>query len=214
VFINSFQFGFVSFRGNATAGSATINNSALIHFRGNSTAGNATITTDNGGATVFFGNSTAGNATIITNNGATAFLNNSTGGNARFITNAAGFVDFSSSTGPAGDGNITAGSIEGAGNYFIGGGNTLAVGSNNLSTEVSGVIADNNPWRLHHRSPLAGQRRHPHALPLRGQQLYRHHRCEWRHAHCQRLDCKLEPHAREQRRRARRHRRGGQHAHQ
>ena len=35
----------------------------------------------------------------------------------------------------------TAGSIEGAGNYFLGS-KTLTVGSNNLSTEVNGVIQD------------------------------------------------------------------------
>ena len=36
---------------------------------------------------------------------------------------------------------MTAGSIEGAGSYFLGS-KTLTVGSNNLSTEVSGTIAD------------------------------------------------------------------------
>ena len=40
---------------------------------------------------------------------------------------------------------VIAGSIAGSGLYYIGGGNTLTVGSNNLSTTVSGVIADNNP---------------------------------------------------------------------
>jgi len=133
------------FMDNSTAGNAAIitNNNGTTQFSGNSTAGAATITTNNGGATGFFNASTAGNATIITNNGGfTAFFDNSTGGGARFITNAGGAVDFSGSLGPAGDGKITAGSIEGAGNYFIGGGNTLIVGGSNLSTEVSGVIAD------------------------------------------------------------------------
>src|SRR5260221_12324348 len=37
---------------------------------------------------------------------------------------------------------MAAGSIAGSGFYYIGAGNTLIVGSNNLSTEVSGVIAD------------------------------------------------------------------------
>ena len=64
----------------------------------------------------------------------------STGGQARFITNAGGIVDFSPTSGPTGDGKVTAGSIEGAGNYFLGR-NELTVGSNNLSTEVSGVIS-------------------------------------------------------------------------
>src|SRR5260221_5759371 len=37
---------------------------------------------------------------------------------------------------------MAAGSIAGSGFYYIGAGNTLIVGSHNLSTEVSGVIAD------------------------------------------------------------------------
>jgi autotransporter-associated beta strand protein len=87
---------------------------------------------------------TAGNATITTNSGgATFFFDNSTGGAAQFITNGTGFVNFGDSLGPNGDGRITAGSIAGSGTYYIGGGNTLVVGGNNLSTTVSGVIADN-----------------------------------------------------------------------
>ena len=81
--------------------------------------------------------STAGNATIITNSGAAvSFFDASTGGNAQFITNGTGYVDFSGTIGPNFDGVITAGSIAGSGTYYIGGGNTLVVGSNNLSTEV------------------------------------------------------------------------------
>ena len=110
------------------------------------TAGNAIITNNAGGETDFNAFATAGNATIITNSGgADVFFDNSTGGNAQFITNGSGFVDFSGSVGPNGDGRITAGSIAGSGIYYIGAGNTLVVGGNNLSTTVSGVIADNNP---------------------------------------------------------------------
>ena len=74
-----------------------------------------------------------------------AFFDGSTGGNAKFITNGTGYVDFSGSIGPGFDGRITAGSIAGSGTYYIGAGNTLITGGNNLSTEVSGVIADFNP---------------------------------------------------------------------
>ena len=110
------------------------------------TAGHATITNNSSGETLFNAFSSAGNATIITNSGgATYFYDNSTGGNAQFITNGTGFVDFSGSIGPNGDGSITAGSIAGSGSYYVGGGNTLIVGGNNLSTTVTGVIADNNP---------------------------------------------------------------------
>ncbi|MDW4746744.1 hypothetical protein NQ344_26810, partial [Escherichia coli] len=86
------------------------------------------------------GHATAGSAVIITNSGgSTVFYGNSTGGNAQFITNDTGFVSFAGSLGANGDGRITAGSIAGSGTYYIGGGNTLVVGGNNLSTMVRGV---------------------------------------------------------------------------
>ncbi|MCK1366765.1 autotransporter domain-containing protein [Bradyrhizobium sp. 62] len=110
------------------------------------TAGSSTIINEADGLTNFAAFTTAGNATIITKDGGeTDFYDNSTGGNARFITTGTGIVDFGNSIGPNSDGRITAGSIEGSGFYYIGGGNTLVVGGNNLSTEVSGVIGDFNP---------------------------------------------------------------------
>jgi autotransporter-associated beta strand protein len=137
----------------ASASSATIinNNGGFTAFgqafgADTPTAGNARITNNSGGETDFNAFATAGDATITTNaGGATYFYDNATGVNAQFITVGTGFVDFSGSLGPNGDGRITAGSIAGSGTYYIGGGNTLVVGSNNLSTEVSGVIADFNP---------------------------------------------------------------------
>ena len=139
----------------STAGSAAIVNQSFgVTFFGQTiadtvTAGNATITNEADGTTLFAGRSTAGNATIITKDGGeTQFFDNSTGGNARFITTGTGITDFGGGpgpAGPAGDGRITAGSIEGSGLYYIGGGNTLVVGGNNLSTEVGGVIGDANP---------------------------------------------------------------------
>jgi autotransporter-associated beta strand protein len=131
--------GFLDFHDTSTAGSAAITNNRFLTFNDNSTAGNAAIV-NNGflSALIFDQTSTAGNATITTTNGGTTrFFDASSGGNARFITNAGGAVDFSglSSSG------TTAGSIEGAGSYFLGG-RTLTVGGNNLSTEVSGVIQD------------------------------------------------------------------------
>jgi len=108
--------GFISFNNTATAGTSTISNSGSLIFGNSSTAGSATITTNNGGTTSFTGTST--------------------GGSARFITNAGGTFDMSglSSTG------MTAGSIEGAGNYVLGA-NTLTTGSLNTSTQVDGVIS-------------------------------------------------------------------------
>ncbi|MBR0897864.1 autotransporter domain-containing protein [Bradyrhizobium tropiciagri] len=145
--------GFTNFYQNSTAANATIDNSGLTYFGSSGlspteapTAGNATITNRSGGTLIFDAYATAGNATITTESGAgVMFLNHSTGGTAQFITNGTGFVDFGRSLGPNGDGRITAGSIAGSGIYYIGGGNTLAVGGNNLSTNVSGVIADFDP---------------------------------------------------------------------
>src|SRR5262249_3453557 len=58
-------------------------------------------------------------------------------GNARLIANAGGVFDISSLS----TGGMTAGSIEGGGIFQLGS-KQLTVGSNNLSTTVSGVIAD------------------------------------------------------------------------
>jgi hypothetical protein len=87
---------------------------------------------------IFFNASTAGNATITTNNGGSVlFPQDRTGGQARFITNGGGVFDMSGLTGAG----MTAGSIEGAGSYALGS-KQLTVGGNNLSTQVSGIIAD------------------------------------------------------------------------
>lgn len=128
-----------------SAGTATISNElgGNTQFNAFATASSARITNHDGGSTEFFDSSTAGNAVITTNDGgAMFFLDNADGGTAQFITVGTGFVDFAGSLGPNGDGRINAGSIAGSGFYYIGAGNTLVVGGNNLSTEVSGVIAD------------------------------------------------------------------------
>lgn len=144
--------GLMFFLDQASAGSATIANyTATLEFgtpfgSDTPTAGNATIINYLGGLTEFNARSTAGNAKITTyDGGETHFFDNSDGGTAQFITVGTGFVDFSGSLGPNGDGRIHAGSIEGSGIYYIGAGNTLVVGGNNLSTTLSGVIADYNP---------------------------------------------------------------------
>jgi outer membrane autotransporter protein len=153
----------MSFRGDSTAGNATITNSAHLFFDGNSDAGNAVITNNAGGQTTYTSAAPGGSATIINNTGGvtdfggsrldvspaahgtiinnaggrTEFHGRGSGGDARFITNAGGVFDMSalSSTG------MTAGSIEGAGSYFLGS-QSLTVGSNDRSTLVSGGIAD------------------------------------------------------------------------
>src|SRR5262249_13790411 len=135
--------------GNNSAFAPSFTNNDNLNFNNASSAGNAVIINNNNGGVVSFNNnSTAANATITTNSGGlTLFNDNSNGGNAQFIANAGGIVDFSNTAGPANDGNISAGSIAGAGNYFLGS-NQLTVGSNNLSTTVSGVISDCGPTGL------------------------------------------------------------------
>ncbi len=145
--------GGVIFGDSSSGASATFinNNGGFISFgqpfgTDAPTAGNAVITNNSGGETDFNAFATAGNAIITTNNGgATLFFDNATGDKAQFITIGTGFVDFSGSLGPNGDGRIAAGSIAGSGTYYIGAGNTLVAGGNNLSTMMSGVIADFNP---------------------------------------------------------------------
>jgi outer membrane autotransporter protein len=140
----------------ATAGSATVANNSGLEFYDSSAAGNATIT--NNSILTFDDTSAAGNASItnnaflnfhsastadsaaITNSGLLLFNNTSTAGNATITNTGGGVVDFSNSTGPNGDNRLSAGSIAGAGDYLLGA-NELTVGSNNLSTEVSGTIS-------------------------------------------------------------------------
>jgi autotransporter-associated beta strand protein len=127
----------LEFRNNSSAESAniTINTGGASAFLDSSTAANATIT--NNRSLNFDDNATAGNAIITTNSGAgTLFFQTASGGSARFITNAGGTFNISFLTAAG----TTAGSIEGAGNYVLGN-KSLTVGSNNLSTEVSGVIS-------------------------------------------------------------------------
>lgn len=138
--INNTSGGFAEFADSSSAGAASITSSGggTTFFLNTSTAGSATLTTNSGGFVEFNDASTADHATVVTNaGGITAFQNTASGGQAQFITNAGGVFDISllSSAG------MTAGSIAGAGNYFLGS-KTLTVGSNNLSTEVGGVIAD------------------------------------------------------------------------
>ena len=147
--------GFLNFDNFSSADAAHITNGGTLAFYGNSSAGNADITNDqdltfydasqagsaeitNNGSLTFRSTATAGSAKI-TNNSNVAFLFNSNAGNAE-INNVAGTVDFSGSTGANGDKKLSAGSIAGGGSYLLGD-NELTVGSNDLSTEVSGTIS-------------------------------------------------------------------------
>lgn len=129
---------FLKFFNSSSAGNATITNNHTVIFDDTSTAGSAAIT--NNDALIFRHSSTAGSATI-TNNGSLAFSDASTADNAAITNNAGGTVDFSATTGPAGDGKLSAGSIAGAGSFFLGA-DEVTVGGNDTSTTVSGVISD------------------------------------------------------------------------
>ncbi len=114
--------GVLNVSGSIKSAAATVNNGGTLAFSGTGfemTGASATITTNGGGLTSFAGNATAGTAQLIAN-----------------TSGVAGIFDFSGALGP-----VTAGSIEGAGTFKLGG-NQLSVGGNNLSTTVSGVIDD------------------------------------------------------------------------
>lgn len=150
--------GGINFHNSSTAGSATIKNVVIgdVSFFDSSNAGSARIAAHEvnfiGAVTAahahiaatnlnFTGAAQAGSAVITTVKGARTLIeDNSTGGDARFITKAGGLVDFSLGSGPLADHILTAGSIEGAGHYELGG-NKLFVGYNNRSTVVSGLIS-------------------------------------------------------------------------
>ncbi len=137
------SFSLLEFDNSASAGNAIINaDGGNVTFTGTSTGSNARITTSNFGLTSFTDNSTGGNATITADTGGkTQFSSNGDGGNAQLIANGTGVIDFSGTTGSANNNNVSAGSIAGSGTFNLGS-NKLTVGSNNLSTSVSGTIND------------------------------------------------------------------------
>jgi autotransporter-associated beta strand protein len=131
--------GTTQFLDSSTAGSSSITNvvNGIMQFFTTSTAGTAIIN-NNGGLTQFNNSSTAGSAVITTNSGGGVFfVGTSSGNQATFITNSGGVFDMSGLT----SAGTTAGSIAGAGSYFLGS-KTLTVGGNNLSTTVSGIISN------------------------------------------------------------------------
>jgi autotransporter-associated beta strand protein len=117
----------------------TIDNGGFSFFRNGTDARN--ITLNNNNYVVFGDTSSAGNATITNNSNLFFFSGNSTAGNAAVTNNLGGVIDFSASSGPNGDHKLSAGSIAGAGNFYLGS-NALTVGGNSQSTTVSGTISD------------------------------------------------------------------------
>lgn len=146
------------FEGRSSASNATITNTGSIVFSENSTAANSRIDLRNGsvvflddshagtmqilseGVVAFEGNSSADSA-LIKGSGNVYFGGHSTPGSAQLVAEPYGLVDFSGTSGPNGDHKITAGSIAGAGTFYLGA-NELTVGSNGIDTNVSGSIVD------------------------------------------------------------------------
>jgi hypothetical protein len=150
--------GITQFQGTSTAENGTfINNGGTVGGAGggiivfqSATAGSG-IFTNNGGAvsnaggsrTQFQGTSTAGSGTLIANDGlggggggSILFFADSTGGTARVEVFGNGSLDLTGHNTPG----VTVGSIEGSGAVILAA-NNLTVGSNNLSTNFSGVIS-------------------------------------------------------------------------
>jgi hypothetical protein len=150
----------IDFSDSATAGTATFTNNggtvsgaagAYTAFAGTSSGNSGTFTNNgatvsgaNSGVTIFSESSTADYATLIGNAGtggghpgAIFFHDNSTGGTPRVEVFGNGELEISAHNPPG----VTVGSIEGSGLVFLGA-NNLAVGTNNLSTNFSGVAED------------------------------------------------------------------------
>jgi autotransporter-associated beta strand protein len=135
----------LSFQNYSNAGHAVITNGDLAEFRDDSSAANAVIylapTNGNPFAVLnFYDYSTAANALIVTHaNGDVVFWDHATGGAAELDTDAGGYVDFSSTTGPNGDGRVSARSISGGGNYYLGADQLTVEGFTNT---VGGAVSD------------------------------------------------------------------------
>ena len=149
IFLDSSNAGNSRFINNA----ATLPNTAFgeTEFQDSSRAGNGTfintgaaVADADPGHVLFCCTSTAANAKLIASSGQGAgmggqiiFDNDSDGGTARAEVFGNGNLDITFHTQPG----VTVGSIEGDGDIFLGAMN-LTVGSNNLSTNFSGVIQD------------------------------------------------------------------------
>jgi len=150
----------VSFLGASNAASGTFTNAgaasvdgspSFTGFSGSSSAGNGTFRCQAGGdigaqgGEVFFTEaSTAENGTFTIKGGADAgaggsiqFFSDSSGGHARVEVFGNGFLDISGHNAPG----VSIGPIQGSGLAFLGALN-LTVGSNNRSTNFSGLIQD------------------------------------------------------------------------
>jgi autotransporter-associated beta strand protein len=152
--------GMLWFEDQSTAGSAMITNEGATsadsapgntHFDGYATAESATLIAESGssggagGTITFLQGSTGGESNVMAFGGSEGgsgaiifFYQDSTGGAARVAVFDSASLDISSHHASSG---VTVGSLEGSGLVSLGA-NTLAVGSNGLSTTFSGLLQD------------------------------------------------------------------------
>ncbi len=158
--------GAIGFLDNSTAKRVSIINNggrangafgAVTGFTDNATAADSVIVNNGGlvaggggGRTAFIRNATAAGATLIANagpggsvldNGQISFEDNSKGGTARIVLFGGAFLNIRQHAAPG----VTIGSLEGTGMVYLGS-NTLTIGSNNRSTEFSGMIQYGGPF--------------------------------------------------------------------
>lgn len=101
--------------------SGTGGNTGTLAFAGSGNAAGSLLTAGSGGIVSFAGTSDAG-------------------AGAALVVQSGGTIDFSATSGAAGDHQVSAGSIAGAGQFVLGA-NTLTVGALGTSTDVAGVIS-------------------------------------------------------------------------
>ncbi|MGB8355824.1 MAG: autotransporter domain-containing protein [Chthoniobacteraceae bacterium] len=109
--------GYMYFDNTSSAGSNTIytiNSGGVLELSGSSSGGSAFFTINNGGVMGIYGNSTADTASISNKSGGVLDLSGHTGG-------------------------VTIGSVEGAGDIYLGG-NNLTTGGDNSGATIDGVI--------------------------------------------------------------------------
>lgn len=139
----------ITVSGGAQSGAA----GARVSFMDSATAGSSHITIKGGavsgaegGAVLFAATSSAGASTITANGGFGGGLGgelslngDSDGGTAALTISGNASLDISNHNSPG----VTAGSLAGSGEVFLGG-KSLTVGANNTNTTFSGVMADGN----------------------------------------------------------------------
>jgi hypothetical protein len=93
------------------------------------------------GSVFFEGVGVQGSAAIgVSSTGTLTFQGNSDGGGAQFDAASGAAIDFSGTLGPNGDNEVNAGSIAGAGDFFLAANQELTVGSPNFSMVLQGRI--------------------------------------------------------------------------